>query len=237
MFFAHNNFWSFSSLFWEAQWKSQKLHWKGWRESRWDCGREGQWGPCASLLHAEQLVLWVTEQEKAPQPCSTVLFGRSLSCPLRNWEKMSLIAPLESSSPSSVYSSSSFKVRGGCFIQRNFENKDGMSTALGDLSLCCSQGEGLSCVQLEAPLLHFTAGAIAGVCSSLTAVPTLIWGRSSCGHSWWCEIQPASGGRAMAAVLVRDKGMAGVLCDLHQQPLSPEQCSVLYHAGAEQGKS
>lgn len=102
--------------------------------------------------------------------------------------------------------------------------------ALGDLSSCCTtlRVKNSFCCAAGSPLLAlhswclFCCTAMAGVCSSsLTAVPTLIWGRSSCIHSWCFKIQSANGGRAMAAVLVREKGMAGVLCDLPQWQRAP----------------
>lgn len=102
--------------------------------------------------------------------------------------------------------------------------------ALGDLSSCCTtlRVKNSFCCAAGSPLvaLHswclFCCTAMAGVCSSsLTAVPTLIWGRSSCIHSWCFKIQSANGGRATAAVLVREKGMAGVLCDLPQWQRAP----------------
>lgn len=102
--------------------------------------------------------------------------------------------------------------------------------ALGDLSSCCTtlRVKNSFCCAAGSPLvaLHswclFCCTVMAGVCSSsLTAVPTLIWGRSSCIHSWCFKIQSANGGRAMAAVLVREKGMAGVLCDLPQWQRAP----------------
>lgn len=102
--------------------------------------------------------------------------------------------------------------------------------ALGDLSSCCTtlRVKNSFCCAAGSPLvaLHswclFCCTAMAGVCSSsLTAVPTLIWGRSSCIHFWCFKIQSANGGRATAAVLVREKGMAGVLCDLPQWQRAP----------------